>query len=232
MFPAVTHANIMSLLLEHIVRKPQVASEIPPPLLILLHGLGSNEQDLFSFAPQLHPKYLIVSLRAPISSGFGGYAWFNLDFSRGMPQVDLQQFESSRTLLVQEIDKITRIYNTDKNNIYLAGFSQGAMMAYAVALTHPQKIAGTVAMSGYVLQDLAPKITDTKNLEKLNILATHGVYDQVLPVFLGRATRDFLKTLPVKFSYQEYNMAHEVNYECFVVVKNWLSKQISGITTA
>jgi predicted esterase len=61
----------------------------------------------------------------------------------------------------------------------------------------------------------------------LNILATHGVYDRVLPVFLGRATRDFLKTLPVKFSYKEYDMAHEVSYDCFVDVKRWLSEKIS-----
>jgi phospholipase/carboxylesterase len=226
MFPVVTHGYVMSLSLEHIVRKPQ-ADAAAPPLLILLHGLGSNEQDLFSFAPQLDPKYLIVSLRAPILSGYGGYAWFNLDFSRGMPQVDLQQFESSRKLLLQEIEEITNIYHADKNKVYLAGFSQGAMMCYAVALTHPQMIAGVVAMSGYILQDLAPKITNKKGLENLHILATHGVYDQVLPVFLGRAARDFLKTLPVKFSYQEYNMAHEVSYDCFVDIKRWLSAQIS-----
>jgi phospholipase/carboxylesterase len=101
------------------------------------------------------------------------------------------------------------------------------MMSYAVALTHPQKVAGIVAMSGYILHDIAPKITDKEGLKNLNILATHGVYDRVLPVFLGRATRDFLKTLPVKFSYKEYDMAHEVSYDCFVDVKRWLSEKIS-----
>jgi phospholipase/carboxylesterase len=216
----------MSLSLEHLVQKPQVASEAPP-LLILLHGLGSNEQDLFSFAPQLDPKFLIVSLRAPISIHYGGFAWFNLDFSRGMPQANLQEFEDSGNLLVQEIDKIIQVYQADPHKVYLAGFSQGAMMSYAVALTHPQKIAGIVAMSGYVLHDIAPKITDKEGLKNLNVLVTHGVYDRVLPVFLGRATRDFLKTLPVKFSYKEYDMAHEVNYDCFVDVKRWLSEKIS-----
>lgn len=216
----------MAISLEYIVRQPQVASSAPP-LLILLHGLGSNEQDLFSFSSQLDPKYLIVSLRAPMPSGFGGYAWFNLDFSRGIPQVDLAQFESSRKLLVQEIEEITKLYNADKNKVYLAGFSQGAMMSYAVALTQPKIIAGIVAMSGFVLENLAPKILDKKSLENLQILATHGVYDQVLPVFLGRATRDFLKTLPVKFIYHEYNMAHEVNFDCFAEVKQWLSRQVS-----
>jgi len=216
----------MPLSLEHIVRKPKTPSD-NPPLLVLLHGLGSNEQDLFSFAPQLDERFFIVSLRAPIVTDYGGFAWFNLDFSKGMPQPDLQQFESSGKLLLQVIDEIGEEYQIDKSKVYLAGFSQGAMMSYAAALTHPAKIAGIVAMSGYVLESLASKITDKENLKNLHIFATHGAYDQVLPVFLGRAARDFLKTLPVKLAFKEYEMAHEVNYECLHDVQQWLSEQLA-----
>ncbi len=215
----------MSLTLEHIVRKPQVTSTTPAPLLLLLHGLGSNENDLFSFASQLDPRYLVVSVRAPLAYGYGGFAWFNLNFTTGMPAADMIQFEQSRVKIMRFLEELQQQYEYDPKKIILAGFSQGAMMSYAVALTHPEKIYGMIGMSGYVVKDLAPKIKNRDALKQLKILATHGTYDQVLPVFLGRSTRDFLQTLPVEFTYKEYPMAHEVNPACLNDVRQWLAKQ-------
>ena len=65
--------------LEHIVRQPKTPQS-EPPLLIMLHGYGSNEEDLFSFAQELPDELLIVSARAPLSLGFGSYAWYTIHF--------------------------------------------------------------------------------------------------------------------------------------------------------
>ena len=65
--------------LQYIVREPKIASE-KPPLLILLHGYGSNKEDLFSFAEELPDALLIVSLEAPLSIGNGSYAWYSINF--------------------------------------------------------------------------------------------------------------------------------------------------------
>ena len=68
-----------NLSLEYLVRQPKTKAE-NPPLIILLHGYGSNEEDLFSFAEELPDSMLVISVRAPLSIGFGSYAWYTIHF--------------------------------------------------------------------------------------------------------------------------------------------------------
>ena len=65
--------------LEYFIRQPKT-TQTNPPLLIMLHGYGSNEEDLFSFAQELPDELLIISARAPLSLGFGSYAWYTIHF--------------------------------------------------------------------------------------------------------------------------------------------------------
>jgi phospholipase/carboxylesterase len=164
-------------------------------------------------------------VQAPISYGFGGFAWFNIDLTSGVPNANIQQVVQAQRLLTSFIEEVIEAYQPDTNRIFLAGFSQGAIMSYATAFVVPEKVTGVVAMSGYILKDTAPQIF-TPALKNLRILATHGIYDQVLPIFLGRASEAFLKSMQLNHIYKEYPMAHEVNYECFNDVKTWLSQQI------
>lgn len=198
-------------------------------MLILLHGLGSNEQDLFSFAPLLDPKYLILSVQAPIAYGFGGYAWFNIDLTSGIPSANIQQVIHARRLLSNFIHEAIEEYNPDMDHIYLAGFSQGAIMSYALAFSEASPIKGVVAMSGYILKEITPQISFKPRLRKLKVFATHGTRDQVLPIFLGRATNDYLRTLHFDYTYKEYDMAHEVNADCLNDVRKWLSDQVKEV---
>ncbi|MEK6479447.1 esterase [Catalinimonas sp. 4WD22] len=216
----------MPFSLKHIKRDPQTKSDSKPPLLILLHGLGSNEQDLFSFAPLLDPKYLILSVQAPISYGFGGYAWFNIDLTSGIPSANIQQVMHARRLLNSFMNEAIETYQPDMDKIYLCGFSQGAIMSYATAFSETSRVSGVVAMSGYILKEITPQLNFKPKLRKLKVFATHGTRDQVLPIFLGRATNDYLRTLHLDYTYKEYDMAHEVNMDCFNDVKEWLANQV------
>lgn len=216
----------MPFSLKHIKQEPKTNSKKKPPLLIMLHGLGSNEQDLFSLAPLLDPQYLILSVQAPISYGFGGYAWFNIDLTSGIPSANIQQVIHARRLLSSFLEQAIEAYQPDIDRIYLLGFSQGAIMSYATAFSEPTKIRGIVAMSGYILREVTPQVSYSPQLKKLKILATHGKQDQVLPIFLGRATNDYLRTLHADYTYKEYDMAHEVNQECLEDVRGWLAEQV------
>jgi phospholipase/carboxylesterase len=200
-----------------------------PPLLVLLHGLGSNERDLFSFAPMLDPRYLIISVQAPLAYGYGGYAWFNIDFSKGMPQAHIEQALQARQQFSDFLDQIVQEYQPHPDHIYLAGFSQGAIMSYATAFAYPEKIAGVVAMSGYILKETLPKNSLTPEHKKLKIFATHGQQDPVLPIFLGRAAADFLRAHSLDFDFKEYPMGHEVNQQCFADVKQWLDQRVADL---
>ena len=217
----------MTLSLKLVERAPTAQVDGPAPLLILLHGLGSNENDLFSFAPHLDARYRILSVRAPRSYAYGGFAWFDILFDQPLPRPNASQLAEVRQTLIAFLQEVQKVYRPSR--IYLAGFSQGAIMSYLIALTHPTLVSGVLAMSGYVIKTLdLPAVAD-EALKALPIFATHGVNDRVLPVFLGRTTYQYLQSLQLNVTYREYPMGHQVNAACFEDCRNWLAEQVSDI---
>ncbi|HZG54371.1 MAG TPA: alpha/beta fold hydrolase [Pyrinomonadaceae bacterium] len=212
--------------LTHLVRQPVRRDQSSPPLLLLLHGVGSNEHDLFGLAPYLDERFLIVSVRAPVVMGAGAYGWFNIEFTPQGMSADIEQAKRSLELLPGFIDEIVKTHGADDKCVYVAGFSQGAMMSLALALTRPEKMAGVVAMSGRFPSLALGHDPDRKSLAGLPVLVTHGLYDPVLPVEEGRAIQKHLQTLPVELTYREYPMGHEVILESLRDVSAWLSSTL------
>lgn len=219
--------NKMSL--THLVRDPRDGGRTAPaPLLLLLHGVGSNEEDLFGLASYLDERFLVVSARAPVALDYGGYGWFRIDFTpRGM-EADIGQAKKSLSMLPGFIDGLVETYGADGRRVYLVGFSQGAMMSLALLLTRPEKVAGVVAMSGRLPRQMLEREPDSSALAGKPVLITHGLYDQMLPVENGRAARDYLGALPVELTYREYPMAHEVSAESLRDVTAWLTKALDA----
>lgn len=212
--------------LTHLIREPAVAVETRPPLLILLHGIGSNEADLFGLAPYLDGRFLIVSARAPISMGPASFGWFNIEFTPRGLLADIEQAKSSLRALPGFVDELVGAYGANAACVYLMGFSQGAMMSLALALTAPEKIAGAVLMSGRFPAQALEDEPDERALEGKPFMVTHGIYDPVLPIEEGRAVRERLKALPVELTYREYPMGHEVSMESLKDVTAWLSQSL------
>jgi phospholipase/carboxylesterase len=208
--------------LTHLVREPLERGAAEPPLLLLLHGVGSNEADLFGLAPYLDGRCLVVSARAPFVLGPGAYGWFQIEITPQGLVADLAQARRSLALLPPFIDELTAAYATDARRVYLMGFSQGAMMSLALALTRPELVAGVVAMSGRLPEQVLDDAPDARALAGLPVMVTHGTYDPVLPVEQGRAARRRLETLPVQLTYREYPMGHEVSQESLRDVAAWL----------
>ena len=214
------------LSLTHIVRQPAVPSEGRPPLLVLLHGIGSNEQDLMGLAPSLDGRFLIVSARAPITLERGAYAWFQIQFTPTGIVIQPQEAEASRLLLLKFADELVETYGADPSRVYLMGFSQGCIMSLAAALTHPEKFAGVVGMSGRLMPEIEPLIAPAPQLQGFPMIVVHGTLDQVLPVSYGRGIRDRLQSLPVDLTYREYPMPHTVSPESLRDIAAWLSTRL------
>ena len=214
-----------SLPLIHLVRQPSTGTS-NPPLLLLLHGVGSNEYDLFELAPLLDKRFLILSLRAPNTLGPGSYAWFDVAFTPQGPVIDPVQAEQSRQLLIDFIGQAVSAYGANPRQVYLMGFSQGAIISAGVALTRPDLVAGAVLMSGRILPEIQPMMASNEQLKDLPVLVVHGTRDTVLPVYNGRASRDLLAGLPVDLTYHEYVMGHEVSPESLADVTRWLSERL------
>ena len=214
-----------TLSLVHLVRRPIVKAETPP-LLLLFHGVGSNEHDLFGLAPYLDERFLIISVRAPNTLGPGSYAWFDVDFTPQGPVIDPAQAEASREALIDFIGEAITAYGVNPNQVYMMGFSQGAIMSAIVGLRRPDLVAGVALMSGRILPEIQSLMAAPEKLEGLPILVVHGVTDTVLPINHGRASRQLLASLPVELTYHEYPMGHEVSQESLADVSSWLSAQL------
>ncbi|WP_416442224.1 alpha/beta hydrolase [Leeuwenhoekiella sp. A16] len=209
--------------LEHLIRKPSITTVGKPPLLLLLHGYGSNEEDLFSFAPELPGEYYIISARAPMPMPPSGNAWYTIywDAPNGKWSDDKEAIEA-RDLISKFITEAIKTYELDENNVTLIGFSQGTILSYAVALTYPEKIKNVVALSGYINTDITQVKEDKSAYNNLNIFCSHGTVDQVIPVNAARMAPAFLKELGIETTLKEYPVGHGVAPQNFYDAKSWL----------
>jgi len=223
-------SSIPQLPLLHLTRPPQAGSLGKPPLLLLLHGIGSNERDLFSFADQLDPRLRVLSLRAPLTLGPDSFGWFEVSFRPQGNVANVEQLRDSREMLLQFIQEAVTAYDANAERIYLLGFSQGAILSLTLALTSPAVVAGVVAMSGRLPVEAFDAFgwsASKDELTGLPILVLHGTHDQVIRVQHAQNTRRLLEKLPVALTYHEFEMAHEVTPRSLALVLAWLTARLN-----
>lgn len=195
-----------------------------PPLLVLLHGIGADERDLLPLAEALDPRFLCASVRAPYEAMPMGYAWYAIDWRTSPPTHDGAQAEQSREALCALLPELTARHRTDPARTFLLGFSQGAAMALAVALTRPDLVRGAVVHSGRVLPGLEARIAPPEALARLELLVLHGLQDEVLPVERGREIRELLAPrLGERLTYREHDAGHFVTQASLADAAAWLA---------
>ena len=210
--------------LHYLIQEPKLKHD-KNPLLILLHGYGSNEEDLFSFASELPNDSYIISVRAPYDLQPYGHAWYAIHFDADENKFsDNVQAKQSVQLIAGFIDEVVKQYPIDAKNVTLIGFSQGAILSYATALTYPEKVAKVVALSGYFNKEIMPEVIDTKAISHLKFFVSHGSVDQVIPVEWARKAKPALENLGVEVEYHEYPVGHGVAPQNFFDFKNWLQR--------
>jgi phospholipase/carboxylesterase len=212
----------MELSLEYQVRSPKIVLE-KNPLLLLLHGYGSNEADLFSFASELPDEYYVISARAPYDLQYGSYAWYAINFDADQNKFsDHDQAILSRDLVVRFIEELKVQFPIDSSNITLIGFSQGSILSFSIALSYPNIVQRVGALSGYLNLDLNSENYQNNDYSNLKIFASHGTLDQVIPVEWARKTDPILKKLGINSTYKEYPIGHGVSPQNFFDLKDWL----------
>lgn len=207
--------------LTYLVRESKI-DIAKPPLLLLLHGVGSNEKDLFSFAPHLPDQFLVISARAPIALGPSSFAWYQVDFSTGKPVYNQAQEKKSRETILTFIEELKEHHSFDEKEIYLVGFSQGAIMSYSIALTHPEKVKTIGVLSGRLLEEIKPFV-HASQASKLNVFISHGIQDTVLPIAYAEDAASYLKSLGVRVNFKKYSEGHGINQEMLNDLINWLN---------
>lgn len=210
--------------LKYLIREPETITP-STTLLILLHGYGSNEEDLFSFVPTLPADWLVVSFRAPLSTDFEGFSWYDIDFNNLENRVDVPQAKDSMKGILESVLRITNQYGLTENQTHLCGFSQGGILSYALALENPELFSKIACMSCYAEDRLLENmVKDKKKLEKLRFFVSHGTDDVVIPLEEGRKAAEMLYDLGCYFSFREYMSGHSVNQKNYMDLMEFLLK--------
>jgi phospholipase/carboxylesterase len=207
-----------SLSLTHKLAPFHRSDKPPYPALILLHGRGSNEDDLLGLTPYLDPRLFTISVRAPFPFPFGGFTWYDLQ-EVGAP--DETGFSESYDRIVSFLDGAKKEYPIDPNRIFLLGFSMGSVMCFALSLTRPEEIRGVIAHSGYIPEQSSLSLR-MKNLEKTGFFVAHGTVDPVIPIKFGRRANELLSQSNAQFVYKEYPIGHQVSEESLRDLTDWL----------
>jgi phospholipase/carboxylesterase len=193
------------------------------PGLLLLHGRGADEHDLFSFADALDERLVVVSPRAPLPL-MGGYMWYEIG-PAGRSQAD--GLNESLAALAALLDEMVEQYAVDPRRLFILGFSQGAAMAGSLLLTTPERVAGAALLSGYIPidagLDLHPEALGGKP-----VFVAHGTQDTVIPVQVGRMTRDFMQANGAALTYREYPTGHGIGARELEDVLAWLAPLLAA----
>lgn len=211
--------------LEHKILPPHGTSGELHPALVMLHGRGSNEDDLLGLAPFLDPRFFMIAVRAPLRFQHGGYTWYEMP-EVGSPYVP--QFTESHDRLVQFLEDVKTQYPVDPNRMYLLGFSMGTVLSYAIALTKPEWIRGVAANSGYIPESVPLKF-QWDRLERTGFFVAHGVHDPVIGIAAARRAKELLSGAKADLTYREYPIAHTMSEESVDDVSHWLQQRIGDI---
>ena len=192
------------------------------PLIILLHGYGSNMSDLAGLTPAIsRTEYIFVCPNAPIAIDLGmgqtGYAWANF-YGDSYAQEALD----SEGKFLEFLEDVEACYRVRQDQLILGGFSQGGMMTYQIGLSRPEKFAGLFALSAMVKEPdiIRPRLPERRDHA---LFVAHGTHDMIAPIEAGRGSRDLLREWGYAPEYHEYDgMAHEIRQEVIDDLVGWL----------
>lgn len=215
--------------------RESATSATPSVAVIWLHGLGADGSDFVPIVPELGlPPATGVRFIFPDApyrpvTCNGGYvmrAWYDiLSLAPENRQIDLGGLLESRTLVRQLIEReIAR--GIPARRIFLAGFSQGGAVAYVSGLTHPERLAGIIALSTYLP---APELV-TEELSPANrglpIFVAHGSADDVVSPALGQQAFRQVSALGHAAQWHAYPMPHAVCPAEIADLGHWLGERI------
>jgi phospholipase/carboxylesterase len=204
------------------------AGDGPFPTIIALHGWGATAHDLVGLAPIFDGgRSLVLCPQGPLGFQAGpgqvGYGWFPL---KNDGPADPAEVRKGVDALQRFIDEALAAYPIDRRKLAILGFSQGGVMAYALALHNPAAYASLIALSSWLPDQMAESIPANPDHENLQTLVIHGTKDPMISIDLARESREALTKLGVSASYREYEMGHEINPDALQQLISWLDEKV------
>ena len=206
----------------------------PSHAVIWLHGLGADGNDFVQAVdaiplPRIGIRFVFP--HAPmkpvtINGGFVMRAWYDIlgpDLSARQDEHGIRASQLAvDALIAREAER-----GIPAPRIVLAGFSQGGVIALHTGLRHGRKLAGIMALSGYLALHKTTQSERASANELTSIFMAHGQSDPIVPIAAGRLSRDFLKQLGYPVEWHEYDMPHSVCVEELEEIGTWLQQVLS-----
>jgi phospholipase/carboxylesterase len=190
----------------------QPANDQAARLLLLIHGLTGDENSMWVFARGLSTTYWIVAPRAPHLAILGGYSWCpQLDKKMGRGNID--EYRPVVDDLLTLVDSYASENNIESNHIDIIGFSQGAVMANAIALLHPEKIDRVGVLAGFVPSDIESFVWQRVLTGKLFFVA-HGSRDEMVNIEYARQSVELLQAAGAQVTFCEDDIEHKISARC------------------
>ena len=189
--------------------------------IFLIHGYGSNSEDLFSFKTYLPKNLTIISLEAPIEIGTESFAWYSINYNQNFEKwSNNEEALKSIKKIYETINFLINKHNLNNHDITLIGFSQGAILSWAIGFNYPKFIRRIIALSGYINEELI-----TKNDITFKAFSSHGTVDPIIPVDWARNTiKKHIKKDCEDLIYNEYNVGHTLSENNLIDFLNWINK--------
>ena len=199
----------------------------PEGVMVLLHGRGTDEHDLFPLLDLLDPerRFVGVTPRGPLSLPPGGAHWYVI---REVGSPDPETFFATYEALGEWLDALPAALGAEGGRFVLGGFSQGAVMSYALALGagRPRPDA-LIALSGFI-----PAVDgfslDLSDPSRPKVAIGHGTFDPIINVEFSRQARELLTKAGFDVVYRETPMAHSVDPEFLTELAGWLAASLSA----
>ena len=213
---------MLNLPLQHLYKAADPAVQAQW-LLVLMHGVGSNEQDLFGLADFVPSAFHVLSLRAPNIMAPHMYAWFQFGVNPdGSRTIHAEQEKASRALIEQTVQQASAQLGVPAERVVLGGFSQGGIMSLSVLLTQPALLKACMVWHSRLLPEIAGQEADASALAGHQAWISHGTQDDVIPLAQAHTIRSHLQATPVALSYREYPCRHELHPQELQDSMRWL----------
>ena len=192
---------------------------------LLMHGVGSNEADLFGLAPAVPANFHVLSLRAPHTLEPGAHAWFEFEIKpNGERFIDEMQEAQSRAQVGQVVQAAANQLGVPAHRVVVGGFSQGGIISLSLLLTQPRLLQAALVWHSRLLPQMLPMQAPAEALKGKQLWVSHGLQDNMIPVASARQIREHVQGLPIELSYAEFPGVHEIRPEELQASMEWLEQ--------
>ena len=190
--------------------------------IFMFHGYGSNKEDLFSLEQYMPQSHTIISLEAPLKLPFGGFSWFDIDYSDVIENnLDKRYKEINESIdgLLSNIDKHIESEKLDENDVTILGFSQGGSICWKLGLDFHKRFRRIIPLSSFIHPSYLNE--DLNYYKDLEIYSSHGTLDEVIPISL---VENYIESLTKKNNlvFDKFEAGHTISQENLINLIKWI----------